>query len=206
MQDREVGTSLQRLALGVQPENPSQYETPRHQGFLDYARAGLLLGVIYAAIVIGVVMIGGCYGAEHLFGTVDPAMKFKANLFTKTISYSDPKNTNAKIEGLKVDPETGEITLQKFEVQANAAEVLAANVDQIKASGVAQEIYLRQAGENLTNATRAIQDAATAVIGVAAPGGITGMARGQVDQFWYFALAAGAGLVLLKWWTETRRR
>ena len=152
---------------------------------------------LLVAVLAGLALLGltGC-SAKWWTGVDNPVTKFRLNPLTKTVEYENSKDVDVEVENLKVDPQSKRVELGKLTLVSNSSDVRKANVGQIEAVAEAQRVqvqYLAQAGQNLTNALDKVGEITERM----APGGVVGVARGEMDTFWYWLLGAGCFFGLL---------
>lgn len=63
----------------------------------------------------------------------NPHTRVGFNVWTQCVEFDDTKDNDIEIDGLKVTPDTKQVTLDKLVIRNNASEVRRANVEQIKA-------------------------------------------------------------------------
>lgn len=122
-------------------------------------------------LTIAMVLCAGCGpDAAKNFGAVTPItkVKYSRGAFGASMEFTNTKNVDAMLSGVKINKETGDLEIGMFTVKDNASDVMGANVPQMQQVAAMYPLYTALQAQYGAN-TVAIMGAIPPIITSATP-------------------------------------
>lgn len=122
-------------------------------------------------LTIAMVLCAGCGpDAAKNFGAVTPItkVKYSRGAFGASMEFTNTKNVDAMLSGVKINKETGDLEIGMFTVKDNASDVMGANIPQMQQVAAMYPLYTALQAQYGAN-TVAIMGAIPPIITSATP-------------------------------------